>query len=35
LEKHEIDVVRIYKIMREYRVKDLNNNIILKIKETT
>ena len=34
-EKYEIDVVWIYEIMREYRLHDLNRNIILKIKEIT
>ena len=33
-EKHEIDVVQVYEIMREYRLNELNRNVILKIKET-
>lgn len=33
-EKHKIDVVQVYEIMREYRLNELNKNVILKIKET-
>ena len=33
-EKHQIDVVQVYEIMREYRLNELNRNVILKIKET-
>ena len=33
-EKYEIDVVQVYEIMREYRLNELNRNVILKIKET-
>ena len=33
-EKHEIGVVQVYEIMREYRLNELNRNVILKIKET-
>ena len=28
-EKHKIDVVQVYNIMREYRLNQLNKNIIL------
>ena len=31
-EKHKIDVVLVYNIMREYRINKLNKNIILTIK---
>jgi uncharacterized pyridoxamine 5'-phosphate oxidase family protein len=28
-EKHKIDVVQVYDIMREYRLNELNKNVIL------
>ena len=32
-EKHQIDVVLVYHIMREYRLNQLNKNIISSMKE--
>lgn len=34
-EKHQIDVVQVYHIVREYRLNQLNKNVISSMKENT